>query len=152
METPFSFSAVMYAFRREDLKNSLKHFLGEFRKAMPDKFNLFLDAIGPENATSLREDGVLFDEGGSELTDYMKATSIILECVDCNPAPAVGMASPFSALFLATYRAVRVQSKPAANEWLHQRSIQRHWKFLSVCGILKRLPPDALGRRGGGVG
>ena len=143
METPFSFSAVMYAFHKEDLKNALKYFLGEFRKAMPDKFNSFLDAVGPENATSLQEDGVLFDEGGPELKNYMKATSIILEHVDSNPAPPGEMVSPFSALFLATYRAVRVKSKSAANRWLRQAANRRHRKFLSACGILKRLPPDA---------
>lgn len=99
METPFSFSAVMYAFHKEDLKNCLKHFLCEFRKAMPDKFNSFLVAIGPENAATLQEDGVLFDEGGPELANYMKATSIILECMDCSPAPPVGMVSPFRPVF-----------------------------------------------------
>ncbi len=108
---------------------------------MPGAFNTFLNEVGQENVTSLRRYwGCLFNESKSELANYMKATLVVLKYIDSKGTPAE-MIPPFSALFLGTYRTIRIKSKPLADRWLRQ-AIRKHKRFLTTHGILAKLPSD----------
>lgn len=132
METPSGFPEKVYVFQKKNLKDAQRHFLDKLQKTMP---GTFLNII--KNMVPIGDE---FAEQKHELVNYTKFTSAALEYLD-NEGTPVEIIPTFSALFLCTYRTIRIKSKPLADRWLHQ-AIREHKMFLTTHGILAKLPSD----------
>jgi hypothetical protein len=132
VKNTLDFPNRIYVFQKMNLREDLKYFLDKLQGTMPGTFlNLVENMVSP---------GDEFAEENLELAKYMKLASAALEYLDNKDTPAE-MIPPFSALFLSTYRTIRIKSKPLADSWLRQ-AVSKHKRFLTTHGILARLPPD----------
>jgi hypothetical protein len=133
VETASDFPKKIYAAQKSSLKDGPRHLLSGALKVI---LGTFLNMV---------RDNVSFDEEfvelSSELVKYVKSTSAALESLDAEGTPEE-IISPFSTLFLCTYRAIRIKSKHLADKWLRQ-TIRKHKKFLTSHGILDKLLSDA---------
>jgi hypothetical protein len=132
VETPSDFPEKMYTLQKKNLKDALRYFSDRLQKTMP---GTFLNVV--KNMISLGDE---FAGLHPELVKYVKFTSAALESLDKKGIPPE-IVPPFSALFLCTYRTIRIKSKPIADRWLRQ-AVTKHKKFLTTHGILAKLPPD----------
>jgi hypothetical protein len=142
------FPAVIYIFQMSALSKSLKKFLEDFLESLPGKelgldlqeFDRFLTETGLNKAVFFKGDKIVLDKDKLYSVDSLKSMDQVLKYVRDKRLTAKVMGS-LVALFLDVYKAIRMQSKIAADEWLYN-VLREHGKFLSAYDFLSRLPSD----------